>query len=184
LSSEGAYFKSSSAIGFKFKGECLMGLLDKIIRSKIKRLIPQSDIDKLMILAREGNNQQRIQAYLQLSNITVDLLSEPAVMREAYRARIIQCATASINDDDLGIQSAAKLAVAQQLLQVVPHDSSTESELKRVTNLLRDKLTSLKCGTRKHLSQDEEGTINSLIPRLAAGFCVSGRQHTQFSGRA
>ncbi len=143
-----------------------MSMLYRIFRSKMERLVPQNDIDKLMVLAREGSKQERIQAYLQLANVVVDLLPEPSAFRESYRNRIIECATDGILDSDVEIQCVAELAAAQQLVQIVPSNSTIATELKNLLNLLRDRIDSFLYNRPTNLSKEQADRVGSIVAEI------------------
>lgn len=144
-----------------------MDMLNRIFRAKMERLVPQNDIDKLMILAREGSKQQRIQAYLQLANIVVDLLPEPSVFKESYRDRIIECALVGTTDNEIEIRYVARLAAAQQLINIVPPGSKFEVQLKNLINLIRDKIDSSLYVRPDSLNNEQMDRIKSLIDVVA-----------------
>jgi hypothetical protein len=167
LASQGIYGKGSLDLTrmllSKMEGASYMDTLNRIFRSKMERLVPLNDIDKLMILALEGSKQQRIQAYLQLANIVVDLLPDPYVFKESYRDRIIECALVGTTDSEIEIRYVAKLAAAQQMISIVPRSSKFEIQLKELVNLIRDKIDSDLYVRPSSLNDEQVDRITSLI---------------------
>lgn len=107
-----------------------MSMIDRIVRSKIKRHLPKTEIVRLIDMARAGSENERVQAYLQLSSVVVDLLPEPKPMRESYRNDILDCALSGMRDGSISVQTAAKLAAAHQLVQINPVGDSFGTEIR------------------------------------------------------
>jgi hypothetical protein len=146
-----------------------MSILDRISKSKVERLLPrfQNDIDKLIVLAREGNKPQRMLGYLQLANVVVDLLPEASIFKESYHNTIIECAVAGIADSDVDIQVVARLAAAQQLVQIVPVNSTFHIQLNNVIKLMRDKIDSSLYKRPVNLNNEQTDRISSLIAKIS-----------------
>ncbi len=107
-----------------------MSMIDRIVKAKLERHMPKNEITRLIDKAERGSENERVQAYLQLSNIIVNLLPEPKPMREAYRNDILQCVLSGIRDSSISVQTAAKLAAAYQLAHLNSGGSSIGPELR------------------------------------------------------
>lgn len=54
-----------------------MSMIDRIVKSKVERHMPRNEITRLIDKAKGGTERERVQAYLQLSSVVVDLLQIP-----------------------------------------------------------------------------------------------------------
>jgi hypothetical protein len=105
--------------------------------------------------------------YLQLANVVVDLLPEASIFKESYHNKIIECAVDGIADSDIDIQVVARLAAAQQLIQIVPSNSTFEIQLNNVIKLMRDKIDSYLYKRPVNLNNEQTDRISSIIARIS-----------------
>ena len=116
-----------------------MSMIDRIVKSKLERHKPRNEITRLIDRAKGGTESERVQAYLQLSNVVVDLLPVPKPMRESYRGDIFDCALSGIRDSSISVQTAAKLAAAYQLAHMAPGGNGFSAELQdRIVHLTKE----------------------------------------------
>ncbi len=116
-----------------------MSMIERIVKSKLDRHMPRNEIDRLLDKAKGGSESERIQAYLQLANVIVDLLPEPKPMRESYRKEILDCALSGIRDSSISVQIAAKLAAAYQLVHLNSGEKNIDAELRdRIVRLTEE----------------------------------------------
>ncbi|MCE5243027.1 MAG: hypothetical protein ABFD98_16495 [Syntrophobacteraceae bacterium] len=141
-----------------------MSMIDRIVKSKLERHMPKNEISRLIDRANGGTENERVQAYLQLSSVVVDLLHEPKPMRESYRSDILDCALSGMHDSSVSVQTAAKLAAAYQLAHMDSVGNGVSAEVRdKIIRLSEELEPFLRSRSKPAVGRSKSEAVRSVL---------------------